>query len=44
MADNAPFVLAVVIVWGIVAVGLLEARVRGWWRRRAPDGQDPQAR
>ena len=37
MADNAPFVLAVVIVWGIVAVGLLEAPLRGWWRRRASE-------
>ena len=39
MADNAPFVLAVVVVWGIVAVGLLEAPVRGWLRRRTSDRQ-----
>ncbi len=37
MADSAPFVLAVAIVWGIVAVALLESPVRGWWHRRAPD-------
>ena len=39
MADNAPFVLAVVVVWGLVAAGLLEAPVRGWWRRRASGRQ-----
>ena len=37
MGDNAPFVLVVLIVWGIVAVGLLESLVRGWRSRRAPD-------
>ena len=39
MADNAPFVLAVAVVWGTVAVALAEAPVRGWWRRRASDRQ-----
>ncbi len=37
MADSAPFVLAIAIVWGLVAAGLLEAPVRGWWRRRVSD-------
>lgn len=37
MGDNAPFLLAVVIVWGVVAAALLEGPVRGWLRRRSLD-------
>ena len=34
MTDTASLLAVVLLVWGLVAAGLLEAPVRGWWRRR----------
>ena len=35
--DEAAFIAVVLVVWGMVAMALVEPGVGGWWRRRTED-------
>ena len=42
VTDNVTLLAIVLMVWSLVAVGLLERPLQGWWRRRthrAPRGE-----